>query len=329
MYAHMPIIRDIVYGAVARGVSLQQLCDELDIAAADLNDSEKKLDFKKAYKAWEIAVKLSRDEQLGLHLGESTNPTILGLVGHLMQSSPTLLEAFRNVTVHGEVATNMFHYVIKEKKEEILLQFKPAALWLKLSPNTARHATEQAMAGTLQVFYLLSGQRIWPAQATLAFKRSGDVKEYNRVFHSEVIFKGNYNQLTFNRNQLEIPVISYDQSLYKVFDRLLVEKKRKIKANGITDQLRQIILSEFKGQLPGIEIIASRLNLTPRSLQRRLADENTSLRTLGAEIKKELAHEFLSSSEVKVAEVASLLGYSEASAFRRAYKTWTNKTPRQ
>ncbi len=325
MYAHMPIIRDIVYGAAARGASLQELCVSLDIDVTDLNDSEKRIDFKKAYKAWELAVKLTGDSLLGLHLGESTNPSILGLVGHLMQSSPDLLHAFKNVSVYSEVATTMFHYRVKEKRDEIILQFEPAALWIKLSPTSARQATEQAMAGTLQVFRLLSGIAVYPKLVTFNFKRKEG--EYDRVFRAPVFFNSGANQLIFNSTQLHRPVISYDRSLYVVFDQLVKEKKNRAGTTRMTDQLRYLVLSEFKGQIPSIEILASRLNLTTRSLQRRLSDENTSFRVFIAEIKKELAIQFLSQSKMRVNEVASLLGYSESSSFRRAYKSWIQKTP--
>src|ERR1041385_7341286 len=106
LYAHMPIIRDIVYGAAARGVSLHEFCRKLKIDVADLDDSEKRADFETSCRAWELAVKMTGDSQLGLHLGENTNPSIMGMVGLLMQNSKTLLDAFRQVSKYGRVATN-------------------------------------------------------------------------------------------------------------------------------------------------------------------------------------------------------------------------------
>ena len=328
MYAHMPIIRDIVYGAVAHGAGLNELCANLGIAAADLNDSDQRLNFKEAYKAWELALKSTGDSHLGLHLGESTNPSILGLVGHVMQSSASLLEAFKNVCQHSEIATNMFQYKIKEKGDQVILQFKPAPLWLSVSPGSARHATEQAMAGTLQVFYLLSRKRIYPKRTEFIFKRQVDVTEYHRVFQSPLIFKASFNQLVFDCSQLHVPVLSYDRSLHSVFEQMLKQKKEKQKGS-ISDRLRQLILGEFMGQVPALEILASRLNLTTRSLQRRLSDEGITFRALTIKIKNEVASQMLSSKNANVAEISYLLGYSESSAFSRAYKRWNKKTPKQ
>jgi len=87
-------------------------------------------------------------------------------------------------------------------------------------------------------------------------------------------------------------------------------------------RLREIILNEFKGQIPPIEILAAKLNLTVRSLQRKLVDEGVSFRKLSILIRKEVASQLLNSGTLKVKEVARLMGYSEASAFRRAAKKW-------
>ncbi len=329
-FAHMPIIRDIIYGAAARGADVGSLCDKAGISIAALNDSEKQLDFVSAYQVWEYAVKMTGDKLLGLHLGESTNPTILGLIGHLMQSSPTLKDAFENVSKYGVVATDMFRYRISMQSNRYVLQFEPATLWLKQSPDSARHAVEQAMAGTLNVFYLLSGNRTYPAQTNFSFKRPAPLEEYERVFNSSLCYNTESNQLIFEKNQLEKNVLSYDKSLYKVFNAMLKEKRASRKElDKFSERLKKIILTEFNGQVPPIEVLASHMQLTARSLQRKLELEKTTFRAVSTTIKKELAKQFLNNPEVKVGYVASVLGYSEASAFRRAFKSWTNTSPRK
>ena len=153
------------------------------------------------------------------------------------------------------------------------------------------------------------------------------MKEYERVFQSPLQFKASFNQLIFFSSQLHVPVLSYDRSLLSVFEQMLTQKKKKQKEN-ISDRLRQLILSEFMGQVPAIEILASRFNLTTRSLQRRLSHEGVTFRALTIKIKNEVASQLLSSKHANVAEISHLLGYSEASAFSRAYKKWNQKTPR-
>jgi hypothetical protein len=119
---------------------------------------------------------------LGLHLGETATPSILGLIGHLMQSSPDLLTAYQQVCKHAALATDMFRYSIESTPEQTILRFEPAGLWLKVSETSARQAVEQAMAGTLNVFYLLSGKRIKPARTEFMFAKQRNAIEYDRIF---------------------------------------------------------------------------------------------------------------------------------------------------
>ncbi|CAN5330196.1 AraC family transcriptional regulator [soil metagenome] len=330
MFAHMPIIRDIIYGAAARGASIKELCSKASIDSIDLNDSEKKLDFVIAFQVWELAVKLTNDKLLGLHLGESANPTILGLVGHLMQSSPTLKNAFENVSTFGQIATDMFTYSIRKEEDEYILSYNPAVLWVKQSPDSARQATEQAMAGTLHVFYLLSGEKIVPKRTAFQHRKPVITSEYERVFNSLLKFNWPSNELVFAAAQLEKRVLSHDQSLFKIFNAILQNKKTdQTRRLTLKDQLQRVILSHFAGQPPPIEVLASHLNLGVRSLQRKLRFEKVSYRQLSSHLKMELARQLLNNADLKVGYISTILGYSEPSAFRRAYKSWTNASPRK
>jgi AraC-like DNA-binding protein len=327
MFAHMPIIRDILYGAVNRGASLEVLCEKLNISAEQLRENDSRVDFKTAMKAWDLSVKYSQDPLLGLHLGEGTHATILGMVGYLMQTSATLEEAFRQVAKYSSVATDMFSYrIVNDSRDAITLEFAPAEMWVKLSASSARQAVDQAMAGTLHVFQLLAGKRIHPIRVEMKAPRPSHISEYERVFSVQTTFRSRKNVLTFRRVDLNRPILSYDESLFKSFESLLQKKANK-EVHLMRDRLRTLILVEFTGQVPAIEIAASAFNLTTRSLQRKLEAEGTSYREIASAIKEEVARELLASKDTKVSEVARLLGYSEASSFRRAFKNWTNETP--
>lgn len=326
MFAHMPIIRDIVYGAVRHGAPLEELCLKANIPLFDLNDSEKNIDFERAYRVWEWAIKMTHDSFLGLHIGEKTNPSILGLVGHLMQSCDTLFHAFEKVCQHNLTVTDMFRYKMKVSGNRVALQFEPTDLWVKVSPSSARHAVDQSMAGTLHVFQLLCGERIQPEKATLVIRRPLSTKEYERVLRCAIQFQASENALIFQRSDLDKSIISYDQSLLSLFDELIEERKRKSKPT-FANEVKNILTREFKGQAPALEILASRFHMTPRTLQRRLKENGLNYRDLGKQVKKDVAMRLLASQDHKVGEVAMILGYSEPSAFQRAFKTWSSMTP--
>lgn len=320
MFAHMPIIQGILYGATQHGARLSELCSAIGIAAEDLGDSEIKVPFEQSCKTWEQAVRLTKNNLLGLHIGESSTASVLGMVGNLMQSSPDLLSAFEKMTQFVSVATDMILFGVKRNGHEVILTYKPATLWTKTYPGGARHAIEQSMSGTLHVFCLLAGKKIKPLRTTFKHKRAGDLAEYLRVFGDNIQFNTAGNHLIFKKEDLLAPVVSQDKTLFAIFEKMLKEKKSN-KHQTLTAQIRQLARTDFQGQIPSLEVIASRMNMTPRTLQRRLADEGVTFRSLVATIQKDLASELLK-LKGRVSQVSDLLGYSDPRAFRRAYKKW-------
>lgn len=321
MFAHMPIIRDIVYGATHHGADFTAMCEALNISPDDLNDSEIKVDFQQACQSWELAIRQTKDNLLGLHIGETSSPSIMGILGNLMQSCPDLFSAYTKLTEFSSVATDMFRYSIKQKNNTVTLAYEPAPVWTKSFPQGARHATEQAMAGTLHVFYLLSGKKIRPVETSFRHKRAGDGTTYSDVFQSPIQFNAAVNQLVFRKADLETHVISYDRSLLAVFEKMLKEKQAP-RNDSINEQVKKLILSDCHGRIPSLSMIAVRMNMTARTLQRRLADENISFRSLVQEIQQELTAQLMKSKHVRLSQVSEFLGYSDPAAFHRAYKKW-------
>src|SRR5688572_18198278 len=93
MHAQMSILRDIIYAAVSHGADLHLVCAALELDPQDLNDSERLVPFKPAAEVWDVVLAETKNHFLGLQLGEKISPSILGLIGYLMQSSRTLRES--------------------------------------------------------------------------------------------------------------------------------------------------------------------------------------------------------------------------------------------
>jgi AraC-like DNA-binding protein len=91
--------------------------------------------------------------------------------------------------------------------------------------------------------------------------------------------------------------------------------------------LRAFLADELRRGLPTLQVAAARLAMSRRTLHRRLRDDGTSFRDLLEEARRELAEVCLRDRDRSLSEIASLLGFSEQSAFHRAFKRWTGKTP--
>jgi AraC-like DNA-binding protein len=102
---------------------------------------------------------------------------------------------------------------------------------------------------------------------------------------------------------------------------------RILRHESLSDRVRQILMQEVPGGNPSLEWVASRLALSPRTLQRRLRDEGTTHVALLDDLRRDLAIGYLKEKRVPIGEIAFLLGFSEPSAFHRAFRRWTGSTP--
>lgn len=106
--------------------------------------------------------------------------------------------------------------------------------------------------------------------------------------------------------------------------RRLLDRKRT--RQGLSVQVRDRLL-RAPHRMPDCVTVAAELNLSPRSLRRHLREEGTSFRTLADEVRRALAEELLAKANLKLAEVASRLGYADAASFVHAFKRWTGQSP--
>ncbi|KXK22317.1 MAG: DNA-binding domain-containing protein [Bacteroidetes bacterium OLB12] len=198
MFAHMPIIQGILYGSVQRGAQLSDLCDCIGISVNDLGDSEFKVPFEQACLTWECCAHQTKDNLLGLHLGETSTMSVLGLVGNLMQSCPDLLSAFETMTHYIDLATDMIHFGIKQNAREVTLSYKPQTLWLKTKSISIRHSMEQSMAGTCMFSVYLRA------------KESGPYKRFSTI-NGVVTWPSTTACLVLRFSLMELAITSYSK----------------------------------------------------------------------------------------------------------------------
>ncbi|MCF0041229.1 AraC family transcriptional regulator [Dyadobacter fanqingshengii] len=330
MYGTVRVLRNIIYAATAKGGNLNKLCAALGINPSDLHDGDRKIEgVKPVMDLWTEVMASTGDHAFGLHMGLENKPCVLGLLGYLMQSCRTVGEAFTEIITYQQTISGWISYNYAVGKEcELTFSINP--MWLQVSPETARQALETAISGALSYIYIFTGQKVYPLRAALAYKTPVSKAEYERIFHCPVHFEGEQNKLIFSKEVADMLLISYDESLYMSFAEILKNKSAGTGARGsFADQVKKVIIQDFYGKTPSLEIIAAHMNLSERSLQRRLQQENESYRSLGASIKQELAFNLLKNTDATVHAISEVLGYTEASAFHRAFKNWTQTSPVQ
>jgi AraC-like DNA-binding protein len=328
LWVSMPIIRNIVMASAKGAADIKSMCSTANLQVSDLENANARLTLGQNCAIMEAALHISRDEFLGLHIGEKTSPTVLGITGHLMQSSKDVLSALMNIQQFTKTFTRLYTFHLEIKGNVVYYYCEPVAIWNDLSPETARHSVDISFAGALHILRLLTGHTFRPIKVLYRYPRITNVSEHERIFRCTPLFNQPSNCILFSLKDVSQPIVGYNQELHDILKNLLeTELLKNEKQLAFSDQVKHIILKNYHFSFPLLEDVAALMHITPRTLQRKLQEEQTSFRVLEDEIKKEIAINLLTNAHLTITDVALKLGYADRSSFQRAFKQWTGKTP--
>lgn len=144
-------------------------------------------------------------------------------------------------------------------------------------------------------------------------------------FKEPNIICGGSEALSFNRITLAVPIRQNLAGLSWAATEHSIATRSRIDLAG---RVRRIVAYTFSDGVPTLSAVASQMGLGPRTLQRRLSESGRSFQGIVDLARKELALRLLRETELCLAEIAFLAGFSEQSGFTRAFKRWAGQTPR-
>lgn len=203
------------------------------------------------------------------------------------------------------------------------------AVWLAtekpLSPllidTTFSHLVELGQCG--------AGRMLYPER--VSFRREEMHRSiYETYFQCPVDFGADRDVLLFSHETMILPFSTANPDLLALLEpQLETELRDHLAHQGFIHQVKLLLRSRIAGQPPTTHDVASELNMSTRTLQRRLADEGVHFQHLLETVRHEIAKEYLRASSLELNEIAFLLGYKEASSFHRAFHRWEGVSPGQ
>lgn len=149
-----------------------------------------------------------------------------------------------------------------------------------------------------------------------------------QAFSCPIKFQQKSNGFLFDSSFLEAPIIHNEDSLNEFLKAAPYHLSiSHVDESSIQTKIRALVGNDFSQDFPIVDEVAGQLNMSVRTLRRRLQEENTSFQALKDSIRMEAAMTYLNRPGLKINAVAALMGFDEPSAFHRAFKKWTGKTP--
>ncbi|MEM9777716.1 MAG: AraC family transcriptional regulator ligand-binding domain-containing protein [Chloroflexota bacterium] len=153
--------------------------------------------------------------------------------------------------------------------------------------------------------------------------------QYEAYFGTQVT-RSSFNGLTFSLEDAERPFLSANAQMWSIFEPALNKRLQDLnQESSFSERVRASLMEILASGQYSMSDVASKLAISNRTLQRRLAAENTTFQKELEQIREELAFHYLSTSDYTNNQIAFLLGYEEATSFYRAFRNWTGQTPEQ
>jgi len=270
------------------------------------------------------SARLCSDESLGLHMVELVDMTMLGTYGYLMANAPTV-ERFLHFAVK--------YYPTLYRGAGLEVRVNGATSTLEFNvAGVARVPRRHQHEWTLGFFADFIGKRIgndWlPLRTSFANEPPDDPGELERVFGADITFNASRTAIEFETEILDLTINTSDWHFLKLLtdqaEALLqgIDRPESIEASVRLQILEQL----WRGRATS-RYIARRMGMSRSTLKRRLAAHGLTFRELRRETIRQMATRALTETDVEVSEVALKLGYSELSAFDRAFKRITGMSP--
>ncbi|GGA00651.1 AraC family transcriptional regulator [Paenibacillus marchantiophytorum] len=188
------------------------------------------------------------------------------------------------------------------------------------------------LVGITLVFLLELGRRGTGQPLTAQFVEfshaMGDVQVLEAYFGCRIRTGATGNRLTLHRRDLDRPFVSYNEELLEILTPAMDRSVEEQRSNrSITEMVKWIMKRSLTGGRTDIQTVAKELNMSDRTLQRRLTDENTSFKRLLTQARHEQARKYLADPSLDIKEVAFLIGYEDQNSFYRAFRLWEGDTP--
>ncbi|WP_442755954.1 AraC family transcriptional regulator [Methylocystis sp. JAN1] len=303
------------------GADLAALLDKAGLEKDLFSNSENLVSYRAAGRLIEQCALATGLEDFGLCVGMRQSAPILGLAGYVGANAPTVRQALETMTGSLKLSDT-------GGSASLVVERGYAALrWIVTEPDVPAidHIDDLAVAVIFNILNGLCGRQWRAAEICLTRERPRNTAHYLQFFDAPVRFETDVSSVMFEERWLDQPVQGRDSQLHEILSPLLAQALEEKRAN-FKDRLCDILRTQILGGALTPDRAAATLGISVRTLSRRLADENVTFSELAQLVRFEVAQRMLRSGK-SLSDIAATLGYSDPTAFIRAFKQFTGMTP--
>jgi len=319
VHAILPLLEDLE----RKGLDLGAILARAGIGRTAFDDPSTRLPKRQFQALWQAAVEATGDPALALRVAARARPNALGVIGYLASASESRRNAFELVRGLTPLLWENVDCELEAEGDALFLRCHAGG-----HPAARRFTLEYAVGLAVAMSRVLGFAQAEPLEARFAYAPPEYAAEYGRILGVPVRFEAGETGVLFPRTMMESLNPTADAALRRLLERHAAEQLARIPTGAhFAQRVRACIRSMLSVDSLTADTVAARLSMSGRTLRRRLQDEGTTYQALVDQVRAELAAHYLEKERRTIDEVGFLLGFSDQSAFTKAFRRWTGKTP--
>ncbi|MCP4003061.1 MAG: AraC family transcriptional regulator [bacterium] len=305
------------------GFDLRELLDRVGIPDSALVDAKTRCPIGKLEALWRVAAQVTGDPAIALRVSTRVKANTLGVIGYLASASESGRSAFELVKGLTPLLWEDFECDLESDGKVAFIRCNPGC-----KSQASRFTIEYAIGLAIAMSRLLGAGQSDPLEARFSFSAPAYADEYAQILGLPVRFDAGEDGVLLPISMMDSSNPSADATLRQLLERYAANQLAAIPtAASFSQRIRACIRTTLPLSCPSADAVAAQFSMSTRTLRRRLHEEGTSYQEILDDVRAELARHHMMEEKRGIDEVATLLGFSDPSAFGKAFRRWTGTTP--
>ena len=307
------------------GLDSREIFAQAGLDYSRLHDPVARFSYPAVGRLWELATRVTGDTGFGLTVANYWHPTTLHALGYAWLASSNLEEAFGRAVRYSRIVNTAAGGILRVERNPQTYRVVVGGEGLSQPP--AQVSLEAALAMLMVMCRAAYGSEFQLIRVTLRRPKPNCADRFNEMFSAPVIFSEQENSIWIDLSVVLQPLITANPELVRINDQIVTDYLVQLDHADVIMRVRSKLVERLPGGRVDEEDIAQSINMSRRSLQRRLHEQGMSFTQLLESTRRELSQQYVRDSRYSFNEVAYLLGFSEPGNFSRAFKRWYGQSP--